>query len=512
MGVMTSQREVIAFLRDPSSYPSGVEQVDVRETHAALIFLAGDEAIKIKKAVRYPYLDFSTLEKRKQVCLRELDINQPHAPGIYRDVIPICRAPDGRLSFSGSGEPVEWAVRMNRFADDAVLSVAVVQDEPLPDTLFDDLARAVAGYHASAPTSKSGRRIIVNIEEVCQAFSDAPGVVDPQQQLALKQAFARHEKACRHRLASRRRRGYVRRCHGDLHLNNVVVLDGKPVLFDAIEFDEDIATIDILYDLAFLIMDLEHGGRRAQANRLFNRYLAIDNDAANIAGLQAMPLFLALRAAIRAMVDITRLQQLAPGQAANKCRGEIGAYLQLAEDFLAIAQPQLVCIAGLSGTGKTTLAHRLAPQLGRAPGALHLRSDVERKAMFGVAETDRLDPSTYTREISHRIYRRLMHKARLGLLAGQGVVIDAVFLGEAERQAAEDVAKRAGASFAGIWLEAERDTTRARVTARSGDASDATEQVVLKQMQIDPGPIAWHKVDASGSLENTYTQCRQHLS
>ena len=509
---MTGQAEVIAFLSDPASYGTGIERVDIHETHAALIFLAGEDAYKIKKAVRYPYLDFSTLAKRRAVCQREYEINQPHAPQIYRGVVPVSRSDDGRLHLGGAGDPVEWCVHMTRFDGHAVLAAALAENLALPATLFADLAAVIVDHHAHAQPSRGGRRVIVNVDEICEAFANAPDLVSPQRLSALKKSFAAHLDTCHHRLETRRSRGYVRRCHGDLHLNNIVLLDGKPVLFDAIEFDENVATIDILYDLAFLIMDLEHNGQRVAGNHLLNRYLALDNDAANISGLQAMPLFLALRAGIRAMVEITRMRQVSDQMEAQRCRAEIDRYLQLAEGFLTAGQPQLVCIAGLSGTGKTTVARALAPQFGHAPGAVHLRSDVERKAMFGVGETERLAATAYTREISDIIYRRLFHKAKLALLAGRSVIIDAVFLTETERHAAAELAHGVGTSFTGIWLKTDEGTMRRRVAARTGDASDATEDVVLKQIGTDPGEITWPTVDASGTSEQTVNLCRSHLA
>lgn len=508
------QKDVIEYLRRPDAYSLNFLDVDVIETHAALIFLAGKSAYKIKKAVIYPYLDFSTLEKRKVACDRELEINQPHAPQIYLDVVPICRQDSGKLNIGGPGDVVEWAVHMHRFSDDALLA-KVIEDGRADAPLFTELADEITSYHAKAqkvvdPTGSG--RISAIITELCDAFESVNGIIGARQHACFSTEMERQLHGVRHRLDERSLRGYVRRCHGDLHLHNIVVLDDKPVLFDAIEFDEEIATIDVLYDLAFLIMDLEVHHLRREANIVLNRYIADSADVANIAGLQALPLFLACRAGIRAMVALTRHGQAKSDTVREVERKTAADYFASAFQFLERQPPRLICIGGLSGTGKTTLAHRLAPQFSSVPGALHLRSDVERKMLFGVPETQHLGASAYTGKVSEKVYSCLMHKAKLALMAGSSVIVDAVFSNEAEREHAQAVARDAGASFDGLWLDASEKSMIERVTDRTGDASDADASVVRKQLKKPTGNISWRRISTDGTLDQTLSNCEDALN
>jgi predicted kinase len=305
-------------------------------------------------------------------------------------------------------------------------------------------------------------------------------------------------------LDARAAEGFVRRCHGDLHLDNIVVWQGRPVLYDAIEFDEAIATIDTLYDLAFLLMDLERHDQRAAANVVLNRYLWRSGETLDLQGLIALPLFLALRAAVRAMVSADRAAQK-PHQAGASDLKKAGAYLVAAIDYLALPGPHLIAIGGLSGTGKTTLATSIAPRLGRAPGAVHLRTDLERKRLAGVDALEPLPVAAYTPAARRRIYRALREKARCVLLAGQSVIIDAVFAEQEARQDVEALATEAGVPFKGLWLHAGSETLLERVAARRSDASDATPEVVRRQLGGDLGPFAarWTALDAGGTLQQT---------
>ena len=307
------------------------------------------------------------------------------------------------------------------------------------------------------------------------------------------------------RLRKRGLRGFVRRCHGDLHMENIVVLEGNPVLFDALEFSERFATIDVLYDLAFLIMDLEAHGLRREANQVLNRY--IFGDVSNLSGLQAMPLFLGCRAGIRAMVAISRYEQASTARAKEAAKAELDKYFEFALRYLKTAPPALICVGGLSGTGKTSVSRQLAPTLGNAPGALHLRSDIERKLFFGVSETHRLEERCYTKQVTEIIYRRLLHKAQIALLSGTSVVVDAVFLSEKERNQFERMAKNTGLKFHGFWLEANSEAMMRRVDARTNDASDADANVVRKQLGQSSGTVQWHRIGADGTLEDTVKKC-----
>src|SRR5262245_60464155 len=362
------QAEVIAFLSDPGSYPTKPDRVERFETHGALVFLAGEEAWKIKRAVRFPYMDFSTLEKRGAVSAQEVEINRRFAPELYLGRVPIARAPDGRLKLGGSGEIVEWTVRMRRF-DQAALLSQVAKAGPIPPDLAGDVADVVWRSHWAAPPRTADHeadRIERLVASVCTALAGLQDILDAGAVQRFRDSAANGMQRCAALLDERASAGCVRRCHGDLHLNNIVLWHGRPVLFDAIEFDEDLATIDTLYDLAFLLMDLDRSGQHRAANMVLNRYLWRSHAQLYLQGLRALPLFLALRAGIRAMVTAERAVQeqgSAKGRGGRKACG----LLATAIAHLAPNPPRLIAIGGLSGTGKSTLGRALAPDVGPAP-------------------------------------------------------------------------------------------------------------------------------------------------
>jgi predicted kinase len=287
----------------------------------------------------------------------------------------------------------------------------------------------------------------------------------------------------------------VRRCHGDLHLRNIFLLDGRPTLFDAVEFNPDIACIDVLYDAAFLFMDLWRRDLRDEDNAAFNAYLTATGD---ISGLPLLPLFLSCRAAVRAKTNATAARLQSDVARRREAEGAARDYLEMAGALLSVSPARLVAIGGFSGSGKSTLARSLAPRLGAVPGALIVRSDVERKALFGVQPDTPLGPDGYSTQVTARVYRRLVRKAVHTTRTGHSAIADAVFARLADRQDVEHAAEAAGVRFTGLWLEASADVLAERVRRRSRDASDATVDVLKRQLAQDPGPIDWHRLDAAG--------------
>ncbi|MAZ03677.1 MAG: hypothetical protein CMN56_11120 [Sneathiella sp.] len=504
------QNRVFAFMRDPKSYSNNLETVEEHETHGAIVFLAGNIAYKIKKAVKFPYMDFSTLEKRHQFCEREMAINQPAAPEIYLGLTAITQEADGSLAFDGNGPEVEWTVKMQRFDQKLMLDQlphALVTDK----TLIDQLAKAVLDYHQAAPcnnVSDGPGRVQILIDELKDSYKGASDIFPAEKVAQFEKLAEEHLARAYYCLRLRGRRGFVRRCHGDLHLRNIVLMEKKPVLFDALEFDEELATIDVLYDLAFLLMDLDQRHMSQAANQLLNRYLYLSGDLENIYGLKAMPLFLAIRAGIRAMVANDHAQQLT-GREQKTEFASAQQYFSTALQYLTAKTPMLITIGGFSGTGKTTLAARLASTPEHAPGYLHFRSDLERKTLFNIAETKRLDQSGYTREVTEKVYAKLQHKARIALKAGQQVIVDAVFSKKEERTAFEQLAAELDVPFIGIWLEADESVISARVAARKNDASDATPAVVHQQIARGASGLDWHRIDASGTELDSLRQALQ---
>jgi uncharacterized protein len=503
------QKEVLAFLAEAATH--GGQKVQRIDTHAASVFLAGNRALKVKRAVRFPFLDYSTLEKRKHACEAELAVNAPFAPEIYRGVVPVTREVGGKLAVGGSGAPVEWAVEMRRFDEKRTLDHLAAE---IDEALADALGRAVAVAHAKAPAVEAGAWIAAlgsYIGEHVEAFRHYPDIF-PAAEI---DALARASRAAYTRLVplmrERGRRGFVRRIHGDLHLGNIVLIDGKPVLFDAIEFSDIIASGDVFYDLAFLLMDLLERGLAPTANSVLNRYLAETRRVEDLDALATLPFFLSMRAAIRAKVTAARMEQ-APAPEHPAIARASGAYFVFALRAIVPVAPKFVAVGGLSGTGKTQLARALAPFIEPMPGAVVVRSDVERKTLFGAAETEKLPADAYRGDITIRVYATLADKARRILAAGHSAIVDAVFAQPRERAAIAEVAKSTHVPLQGLFLTADLATRLGRVGARAHDASDADETVARAQERYDLGSLDWTPIDAAGKPEGTLARARAALA
>lgn len=492
------QDEVIAFLEDPSSYGQDGGSIERIDTHISVIFLAGGRAYKLKRAVKLDFLDFSTLDLRREACEAEVRINRRTAPALYLGVVPVTRRAHDGLELAGGGPVVDWLVEMTRF-DQNTLFDRLAERAALTLALIEALADEIVELHAQAERrpdhgGKDGMVWVVDgIEEVLEA--SAGDIFEPVAVESLIGGL--HETLERQGalLEERRRAGLVRRCHGDLHLGNIFLFDGRPMIFDAIEFSDRIACIDVFYDLAFPIMDLWERGEAGLANALFNRYLAATTD---LPGLALLPLFLAARAAVRAKVQALLARTKAEGaDVVEKARAAARDYLAAAQGLLHPPAPHLVAVAGLSATGKSTLARRVAPRLGAPPGALVLRSDVIRKRMLGLDPSARLGEEGYRPEVSERVYGEIREQARRALQAGHAVIADAVHAKPEERALLEATARSAGVPFTGLWLAAPPDVLEARIRGRQGDASDATVAVLHEQLRYPLGEIAWRKLDAS---------------
>jgi aminoglycoside phosphotransferase family enzyme/predicted kinase len=513
------QNEIFAYLADPATH--GGAKVLRIDTHSAVVFLAADRAIKVKRAVHYAFLDFSSLDKRKAACAAEVEINRLFAPGIYRGVIAITRRPDSTLALTpastaeqmlqaGEGtDAVEWAVDMRRFDETATLDRLADRDA-LDLALADALARTVAASHARVPPVPAApwiEAIASYIDQNEDTFREEKNLFDEAGAVALRAESRAMLDRLRPLLRIRGQRGLVRRGHGDLHLGNVALIEGKPVPFDALEFSLLAASGDVLYDLAFLLMDLVERRLVPAANVVLNRYLAETRRAGDLDALAALPLFMSVRAAIRAKVAALRAALAAPADRAA-AYAAAKAYFALACRLIRPPPPVLVGIGGLSGTGKSQLARALAPSLEPMPGAVVLRSDVERKALAGLAEDERLPREAYTAESAARVYAELIGKADRTIAAGHSAVVDAVFARPYERDALRAVAGSHGAAFHGISLAADLATRVARIGAREADASDADAATARVQESYDLGRNDWSVVDASGDQDETLRRAR----
>jgi aminoglycoside phosphotransferase family enzyme/predicted kinase len=511
------QSQVFAFMADPAAYGparlGGAPVVRI-DTHSAAVFLAGDRVFKIKRALRYPFLDFSTLPLRKAACEAELAVNRVFAPALYLRVVPITREQDGALRLGGGGEAVEWAVEMRRFDETRTLD-HLADAGGIDLALADRLARVVAETHRHVPVLDGASWIAALADYIAQthaSFRAEPDLFAPEETEALASSLRATLHRLRPLLAARDKEGMVRRGHGDLHLANVALVDGAPLLFDAIEFSPVIAAGDVLYDLAFLLMDLTERDLVPAANVVLNRYLAETRRLSDLDALAALPFFMALRAAIRASVTASRAAIAAPGER-DAARASARRYFTLAGRLIRPAPPVLVSVGGLSGTGKSRLAMALAPLLapglGPLPGAVVQRSDVERKALAGCREDEPLPADAYTPENAARVYAALAEKAARVIAAGHAVIVDAVYARPEERDALRRVAATHGVRFHGLFLTADTAARVARVGARQGDASDANEAVVRAQEAYVIGDNDWTPVDASGTPERTLVRARQ---
>jgi hypothetical protein len=467
-------REVAAWL--------GSQADETFDTSSSLVFLVGDAAWKIKQPVDFGFLDFSTLEKRKTAVERELRLNRRWSPDIYRGVRKIARGPDDGFRLDGEGEAVEWLLEMRRFDPRAVLDE---RPESVDADLGEAIGRLLGCAHIAAPAvHEAGLDAwLYTVDSNVAPLKRSCPPLDPDVVDRVIAATRAGREALAPLLDARRRAGYRRLCHGDLHLGNILLEDGKPVPFDCIEFSDVLGRMDIAYDAAFPIMDLAVRGRAEAANAVLNAW--VDEAARGFAadlwdGLALLPQFLCVRACVRAHVCA------ASGKAEAARR-----YLAAASAFLDAAKPRLTAVGGYSASGKTVEARRRAAP--GAPGQVHLRSDLIRKRLWNAGPRERLPAEAYGPEEDERTYSEMFAIARRVIAAGWPAVLDATFLDADHRRRAEALAADAGVPFEGVWLEAPPEVLRARIAQRTGDASDADLAVLERQLARGAGPVTWRK-------------------
>ena len=489
--IVEDQTSAIEFLKLPSTHGLA-EVVETMETHISLIFLAGRRAFKMKRAVRLPYVDFSTPPLRLATCEKEVALNSKTAPGLYLRTRHITRERDGHLVFDGTGEIIEAVVEMVRFDQECLFDRMAMAGKLTPP-LMSEVARAVASFHRDAEVvhSGTGAANMQGVLDINEAGFATSHVFQPDEVEAFNAKFRNALDRHAELLDRREGAGKVRRCHGDLHLRNICRFGGAPRLFDCIEFNDQIATIDVLYDLAFLLMDLWHRDLPHFANLVMNHYL---DETEDDDGFSLLPFFMAVRAAVRAHVAATQVEEGGCDSAALIATAR--SYFDLARTLLEASSPRLIAIGGLSGSGKTTVAEALAPHVGAPPGAQIFESDRIRKAMYQVSAETRLGAEAYRPDISAKVYLGLGERVRAILRDGGSVVADAVFDRPQNRTLIEQIARESPVPFTGIWLDADAETLRQRVQDRTGGPSDATTEVLEMQLVRDTGKVGWASMDA----------------
>lgn len=514
---------LIAALQNPALYPHPVEQFQVIETHISWVVLTGPFAYKIKKPVNFGFLDFTELSAREHFCKEELRLNQRLTQGLYLEVVPIGGSVDAP-ELGGNGPAIEYALKMRQFPQSQLLSDVQARGE-LSEAHIDALAKQIADFHASTPAVASNHALCApqaivapmrqNFEQIRPMLSDTG---DLQQLEALEAwteaSYARLEPL----LAKRATKGSIRECHGDIHLGNATLLDDQVVLFDCIEFNEPFRLIDIASDAAFLAMDLEDRGLKAHAWRFVNAWLEHTGD---YAALELLNFYKAYRALVRAKVALFSLAHQTDAVQKAVTLRQYRNYANLAESYSAIPSSFLAITHGVSAVGKSHVAMRLVEAL----GAIRLRSDVERKRLFGEqkdADLGKLSAGIYNQDASAATYQRLHQLADAALHAGFPVVIDATYLKQAQREAASQIAEACGAPFLILECSAPDEVIASwleRRKAAGNDPSDANMDVVRAQQASrealsDDELLHSKRVDTheSASLDSLITRIRQGIA
>lgn len=467
------------------------------DTHISVVFLTRDRAYKLKKAQVTSYLDFRDIAARRAACENEIILNRRTAPTIYRRAVAVTEGSGGALCLGGDGPPVEWLVEMNRFDPAATLDV-LAPAGAVDATQFMVLADDIAEMHRTAErvTDPAALGFMADvIEENRIELSQRIGApFDPDTVGAL---IERHDRLNRDLAATCRTRfdaGRFRRCHGDLHLRNICIHDDRPTIFDAIEFNDRFTQIDTLYDFAFLLMDMAHLRLGRPANAVFNRYLYRTRD---IGGLLALPLYLSIRAAIRAHVLAKQAGETTAEDRKARLADEAAAYLALASDVLDTQPPVLIAIGGFSGTGKSTVSNVIAPDLGAPPGAVVLASDMLRKRRFGLEPAETLSEDGYATDISRAVYDEMSELGSITVACGRPAILDATFLHPGSRANVERVARDAGVRFHGFMLTGDPRVLARRVADRPKGASDASFDVLQAQLAAGMGATGWNMIDTT---------------
>ena len=493
---LEEQRAFISALSHADAYPHRVDEIQLIETHISWVFLTGDYAYKIKKPVDFGFLDFSTLAKRQKFCEEELRLNGRLAPTLYLDVVPIY-GPGSKATIAGDGEVIEYAVKMRQFDLQNTFDNLLAHDA-LTASHIEETAQVLARFHSTIAVADKASHFgspeaiqqpaMENFDQMDAALHAALQSIKIQHGLdetvaQLRQWTADHHQTLTPVFRQRKGAGCIRECHGDLHLRNIVIWEGRVTPFDGIEFNDNLRWIDVISELAFLLMDLDDHQQPSLSRQLLNRYLSLTGD---YDGLPVLRYYQVYRAMVRAKVAGLRLGQIETQDEVSQQLQEISNYLQLAKRYTQAQQPALIITHGLSGSGKTYLSNQVTV----ATEIIHLRSDVERKRLFGLSEHAKTQSAPnagiYTSDSTSKTYERLLSLSRDILAANYSVLVDATFLKRQQRDLFRSLANELNVPFTIMHCEANDKTLRQRVRLRleeEKDASEANEDVLTKQQQ-----------------------------
>lgn len=479
---------LVEALLEPAAFDHPADNIELVETHISWVILAGDFAYKIKKPLSLDFVDFSSLEKREFCCHEEIRLNRPWAPGIYLDVVPITRH-DDQPRFGGDGEALEYAVRMRRF-DQALRLDAQLAAGLLSVADMKELGRNIAERHEAAdvPDKSDRERMVEQAKRfVRENFDHLAGVINDDDFTFLQDWTKQELNKLDDVFWQRFDDGFVRNCHGDLHLGNLVRLPDGITTFDCIEFNPDLRYTDVFADVGFLTMDLVDKGRNDLAAHFVNRYLECSGD---YAGVVLHDFYFVYRCLVRAKVAAIRSRERESALNRDADVARARKYCEIAHRQATKGSRALVIMSGLSGSGKSWVSERLMAEL----PAIRLRSDTERKRLFGLAEKAQsgsgIASGIYTAEASERTYKRLFELADEVFASGHHVILDAAFLKAAQRDAARKVAADAGCEPVLLHVRASTDVLRERLRQRAsvkGDVSEADLDVLEHQLEnADP--------------------------
>lgn len=479
----------ILSLLQPCAYDHPVKNIELIETHISWVILTGDFAYKIKKPVAFGFLDFSTLEKRRVCCEQEVSLNRRLAPDIYLNVISITGS-QKKPVISGNGEVFEYAVKMAQFPQSGQLDNMLAAGE-LSVGHMDEVARLVADFHQSIQIADDaleyGNNELVSqpVEENFIQINEHLGIRRYVDTLNMLQEFSESEFTKLESVFEQRKRdGFIRECHGDMHLRNMVWLDNGPTAFDCIEFNSNLRWIDVMSEIAFLVMDLHARKSHQLGNRFLNTYLEATGD---YSGLAVLSFYLGYRALVRAKVSVLRLEQKKfSDDVNNESLIEFVSYLKLATSYTQQPTQKLIIMRGVSASGKSTVSQQLVDEL----GMVRIRSDIERKRLFDIPLLENssggIDSGIYSAESSQKTYAKLLELASDILRAGYSVIVDAVFVKHEHRLPFQTLAETLALPYVIVETNAPEHVLKQRILERKNDASDANLEVLEHQLDNWP--------------------------